>query len=141
MEHTQKKERLFYLLNICLPLTLGALIYLALRPDTYIAYYLRCLFNLPTMTLVCGGVYKFLRNYSSDILWAYSLMFAVFVVSNRSAKRLILTAALCIVFEISIEMCQYIGIIKGTFDILDVIAEIIATVVAFIIIKKKNERE
>lgn len=141
MEQTRKKNRIFYILNISIPLAIGALIYFIFRPDTYIAYYLRNLMELPTMTLGSGGLLKFFRNYSCDILWSYSLMFAIFTVGNKSAKRLILTTALCAVFEILIEICQHIGFINGTFDIFDLLAEIIATIVALIIIKKRIERE
>ena len=137
MEQARENDRLFYILNICIPLVTGAIIYFVFRPDTYISDFFRNVFVLPTLSVSPGWFSDFLRNFACDVLWAYALMIAVFAVSKKSDKRLIVTAVLCIAFEIAIELCQNIGIISGTFDVLDVIFEIIATIVAVIIIKKK----
>ena len=74
------------------------------------------------------------RNYALDMLWGYSLVFAVYlIIDNNTAGWQVLL--LTFVFSTFIEAIQLYQTIPGTFDLLDIIAEGIAEIIAVIIIK------
>ena len=78
------------------------------------------------------------RNFLPDILWAYSLTFAVALVWLPEEKVILKVLVICISFEIGVELSQKIGLISGTFDWLDIIFEVCATVLGALIIKAKK---
>ena len=89
----------------------------------------------------------FISNFLSDILWAYSLTFTVFIILGISEKNILPTFIICGIFEISIELAQKTGLITGTFDILDIAFELAISAIALVVIKKfikrgqKNEKK
>ena len=127
---------LFWSLNILIPLTSGALIYLYFRPETYLSTFLSKLFGVHfEKTNISGSVIRyFLCYYLSDILWAYSLTFVLSLLIGYSKTALIITGATAFLFEIGVELLQKFEIIKGTFDIYDFLTESIATISALIFI-------
>ena len=135
-----------YIANIFIPIILGTIIYFVFRPDTYISIYLRQLFYIAGWNpfSIIGLNYPaviYLRNFGCDILWAYALVFAVHYFFDKTTRSLYLTAAICLGFDFFIELLQYINIISGTFDMMDVIVEAVATFVAVGILFKLCKEE
>ena len=126
-----KKIWLFNILNIILPLFLGLYIYVLFRKETYIAVLIQELtgitfhpwFDLPSW------IEAFLRNYLSDFLWAYSLTFSVSFVLGHTANKAI-CFAICACTAVLFELFQKLNVVQGTFDIMDIIVELIAIVLA-----------
>lgn len=141
----------FFGLNIIVPLLAGVFLYLWLRPDTYISAYLYKMLSLSVENFQFGfslpyQLNSFLRNFSCDMLWAYSLTFTVFLILGFKYESLKPTLIICAVFEVSIEFLQKFGVIPGTFDFLDILLELCVTIFAVIIIfftlrRAKNENE
>ena len=137
----QKQNTLvwFYLCNLFLPLVLGFIIYLGFRPDTYVSSYF-CIITGWTPVLwysdssVFQWVFVFLRNYSCDILWAYSLPIALWIFHNHTYSSLFLIGIESIAFEILIEFLQYKTIISGTFDLWDIILEGTGSIAAILMV-------
>ena len=91
----QKKDIFF---NVILPLLLGIGIY-----------------ELSNATILNG----FFRNYLPDGLWAYSLVSSLLIIWNRRIK--IFWIVLIFIFYIGFEVFQYIKVINGTGDYMDVL--------------------
>ncbi len=81
-----------------------------------------------------NNILKFIRYYFLDMMWAYSLMFTLTYILSDSNTALIIS----VIFSITIELFQLSPLIKGTFDVYDILAEIITVIIAFFIIKKNN---
>lgn len=90
-------------LNIILPLILGIIIYLINTPDI-------------------------IRNHLCDFLWAYSLAFSLTYIELNNKETFIITLSTGVVFE----LLQMMHLIKGTFDILDILVELLACIICYI---------
>lgn len=141
MNRSTRIRYLFYGLNIAIPLLLGLYIYLALRADTYISIIINGFLSLPILppSIFPRVILAFLRNYASDMLWAYSLGYAVMFVLGYSRKKLLLAAFLCVGFEVLLEFFQKTGLFHGTFDVFDILIEAVAICLALSLIKKYEE--
>ncbi len=133
----------FYLLNTIVPIILGLLVYIVFRRDSYIVRFILNYINLPvfSVTIPNETLLAFLKNYCSDILWSYSLTFAVAHFLPYSKKSLVLVFFLCGSFETIIELLQKTTLFQGTFDIYDIIFEVLSTAFALYIIYKIKKYE
>lgn len=140
-----KRIRVFTLINIVLPLAFGGLIYVITRPDTYISQWVYRVLHLSISSNVVKNVlprwlWLFLCNFSADILWAYSLTFAVYAIFHDCSRCMYLVFTVCILFEAGVEILQLFGILNGTFDCLDIAFEICATAIASLNIKHTGRK-
>ncbi len=125
----------FYFVNVIIPLIIGVFIYYAFRPDAYVSVFLWRIFhqiglNQQYDVLSIPPFSTFLKNYGCDILWSYSLVFAVHLFSDKNIRSLCFVTILCFEFDCIVEILQHLSIINGTFDIADVILELLSTLVA-----------
>lgn len=136
-----KREHIFWLLHIVVPLVVGGLMYLQLRPDTYLSG-LVCRgmgISAPVFTGTAPAgqaVLTFLRNFLCDMLWAYALTMTVAWILERPAAVLII----CCTMEMGIEWLQRLQILSGTFDPADIILECITTIIALFIVNRHRQR-
>jgi len=137
--HSCKKA--FYILNTLIPLLLGFGIYIAFRPDAIISKYTYALFGI--LPLSISLPYKWLQavicGFSCDFLWAYSLTFVVGMIVGYTKRNRITVFLICLLFEVLIEILQLVGFIHGTFDIIDIIVELLAIFLALVLITKYEE--
>ncbi len=143
MNRSTRTRYLFYGLNIAIPLFLGLYIYLALRTDTYISIIINRFLPLPVVpsSYFSRGILAFLRNFASDMLWAYSLGYAVMLVLGYSRKNILLATFLCVGFEVLLEFFQKTGLFHGTFDVFDILIEAAIICLALFLIKKYEEAQ
>lgn len=79
---------------------------------------------------------KFIRNYVPDFLWMISLFFISVNYSKRITKRyILLTAIYTFALGLIFELLQLANVVRGTFDILDIITYIISILLACIVEK------
>ena len=131
-----KKKIAFYLLNICIPLVIGLGIYLFCYKTTYINTAFENAFGFPLPYIYFDNAFhRFITSWACDMLWAYSLTFALYLCFRVFKKPLIITSVTSSLFAIIIELLQINGVINGTFDILDIISELVAIYLAVIMIK------
>ena len=130
----------FYWINILLPLSAGALLYLYWRPDAYISKLISSLFRMPAEPVHGrpAGIYRFIRYYLCDILWAYALTFSLSLYFGKNA----LWAALAVGvgFAVLTELLQLLPVTPGSFDILDIIIEMAVCTLTIIIINLYERR-
>lgn len=130
-------KKKFMYMNVLIPLIIGGVLYYAVSPEVIFVEQIDRLTGM-NLHINCKTTFiKIIRNYVPDILWAYALMFAlILIMGNKTADiwKMYMVAGL---FSILIEVLQLTGLVKGTFDIKDIIVEIIAELVAVFIIKKQ----
>lgn len=133
----KRKRRTCIELHIIVPLLVGAFIYIFCSPEVY---FVKCI----PQNLTGEGLLKTLpeqyphfrviRNYLPDMLWGYALVFALFrIVGNNAAdtKKVMLISFL---FSAFMELLQLSSSVKGTFDVFDIGAMLVAEVFAVFII-------
>lgn len=127
------KRRLFIITNTLFPLSFSVFIYLFFR-RTPILTYLET--NFYKFNILRDKVYihlsndnvffYFIKYYLTDFLWAYVIGFILTI--NCEFRRLYVVIIIIIVFEIF----QLIGILSGTFDILDILFEVFAIIISYV---------
>lgn len=132
-------------INVAVPIIIGAVLYYLFCPDIAFVQRIDSWAGTGLHLSVVSDcfVYRIIRNYLFDFLWAYSLMSgAVLLCGTDSFNRRPVVLAV-VVFEILMELSQLSPDIKGTCDIFDLIAEGVANV---LVIKKfpggdRNEKK
>ena len=135
-----KREHIFWLLHIVLPIVVGGLMYLQFRPDTYLSslIYRGMGISAPALTETSPAgqaVLAFLRNFLCDMLWAYALTMTVAWILEQP----IVVLVICCAMEMGIEWLQKIQILSGTFDPVDIILECFTTIFALLIVKRHRQ--
>lgn len=134
-----KKHTFFWFCNIVIPILLGTVIYLFWTNDTYISIIVRDylhripLFDIPLFNK-SSMLAAFIRNYFCDMCWAYAIIFCLVPIIGLSKKHIMLSTWIGIVFSIFMEVLQYFSVINGTFDIWDIILEVMACLIASLMI-------
>ena len=132
-----KRKIVFWIANIFIPLLIGGVVYILFRPDTYFSQYIFNKLNfIPVIDSEPTLIIKFIKYYLCDILWAYSLTFAVLFVFQNETNRFIASLSICIVFEMITEFVQLWNLIPGTFDFVDMVNECVTTLIIIFVCKK-----
>tara|TARA_B100002051_G_C16742557_1_gene645244 strand:- start:5050 stop:5469 length:420 start_codon:yes stop_codon:yes gene_type:complete len=131
--------------HVVIPILIGSSIYLIYRSETLIMF---GWFN----ALGVSDLVSKLRNFSlfnsqiplwikyslPDGLWVYSLTSLMIIIwQDVKSKSKYYWIASSIIIAIVIELGQYLRLIPGTYDILDIILCLIAFTLAFLILYKK----
>lgn len=129
------KKLEFYLTNIFLSLFVGLIIYVFLRPETYISDFVST--RVKTFCIDKEIVFfQFFKYYFVDALWAYAMTFSLAIFIDEKISCVI-SICVCIVWE----LFQLFSIVNGTFDFVDIIMYLAAVIIAVLIIffYKKGE--
>ena len=136
------KKKAFCIFNIIFPLLVGAVIYWFTSTDVIFVEAVRSIWGRPKHTgigNIGGGIARLVRYYMSDILWAYALVFALYLTVGSNAARVKTAFVIAVVFSAVIEVIQLSPVIPGTFDVIDILVETTAEAIAALIIKKQYE--
>ena len=142
---TQKKVRRFVFLHIVLPILVGGILYLFFCPDVFFVKKVDDILNISRNENVLkeSVLGEMIRNYLFDIVWAYSLTNTLLIICGRDRKSKRIAIVIAALMSIGMELLQLMECIGGTFDIVDVLVEIVAVFVAFLAYKycleKTNE--
>ncbi len=131
------KITIIYIMCIFVPLVYGYLAYLATTPKLPItAPVLSLLRNWDVSKLSC---LMFWPAHLCDVLWAFSFTFAVSATLKKNKFNYCISFVVVVFFGICFEVLQYFNVIPGTFDIYDILCEVIAvftaTVLVYLLIK------
>jgi hypothetical protein len=143
-------KKIFLMINIFAPLSLAAIVYYVISPDVIFVAWLDSLLgrgvHLDNIRFGTEAV-RFIRNYVLDMMWGYALVFALYFIMGNNAAGLTKLIIIASVFSTVMELLQLTPFVRGTFDVLDIIVEILAEATAVFIIKKHfmeefhNEKE
>ena len=149
MERRCKHKEKMMLANMIFPLMFGAIFYYLLSPDVIFVkrmdQFLGMGIHIGNIDLNCAFI-RLLRNYLPDMLWGYALVFALYkIIGNKEAGvwKAFVTAFL---FSTVMECLQLTTFVRGTFDVFDIVGELLSEVAAVFIIKnffeeEKNEKQ
>ena len=132
-----KKE--FILLNVIAPVLIGAILYYLFFPE---AVFVRLIDNLLGSSYhipvnVDNILIKLIRFYFLDFLWAYALMSAVILIFKNDSRVFVII----LIFEIVLELIQLLPSIRGTFDVCDIGIEILASILAIKLSRRRFKNE
>ena len=125
------KYIVFCLSNCIFSLLTGALIYVFAGGNTYINKIITVP-SIPKNDTIFG---ELVRCYLADALWAYALTFSLSIFINRFCAGVIAFS-----FGLIWEIYQKYSIISGTFDIVDIIMYLAASMLAVLIIHLNKRR-
>ena len=135
---SNKTKKYFFLIsNAFVPLLLGLAIYVFMKNGTYINSFLGVEFNYSPKTVL--GI--FIANWFCDFLWSYALVFALYLVLSPFKNNLIFSCVTSALLGLILELLQGTNILSGTFDWWDIIIEIVAVIIALLILKKTNKKD
>lgn len=132
-----KKE--FILLNVIAPVLIGAILYYLFFPE---AVFVRLIDNLLGSSYhipvnVDNILIKLIRFYLLDFLWAYALMSTVILIFKNDSRVFVII----LIFEIVLELIQLLPSIRGTFDVCDIGIEILASILAIKLSRRRFKNE
>lgn len=125
------KRIIFFCINTFVPLASGICFYALFTQDTYISTILETSTIMPAKS----PFFVLCRYYLCDMLWSYALMYTLCVLSSITGYGIANLFLKCIAFEAAFELLQHFRIISGTCDILDIVLECIANLLAIAIWK------
>lgn len=132
------RVRISYILCALISLSLGVLIYLVFRRETYLHILLPEIIDLNFEYLrevtKESEFVSFLKYYFVDFLWGLSLSFSLLSVVNfKKISRVLFVSVVSVLWGILWEISQLTSLTKGTFDYLDILMYILAVIVAALI--------
>ena len=143
MMREKTKWRIFRILNILIPLLLGSAIYISMTDDTFISRWVRSAvaWEVDAVIRPDPGILRLLRNYLCDICWAYSMVFCVAWILGDGSVSLAVAVSICVLFSSLMEFLQLCAAIPGTFDVWDILLEIVSCLIAGMVIYTKIWRK
>lgn len=137
------KEIAFVVMNIAIPLAFGGLFYCAFAPDVILVKWVSSHLGSHTIrsNIVDTPVLLFMRNHLLDMLWSYSLVFAIQLIIGGKKKSVLSITVLVTLLGTTLELLQFTGVILGTSDVLDVVFEAVAAAIAGLIIIRRGTYE
>ena len=83
-----------------------------------------------------------IRNYLPDICWTFSFYFAsINFAFNISKNYIVLNSVYVLLISMLFELLQYFGIIKGTYDTVDIFIYIFSIMIACLIEIKMRRKD
>ena len=133
------------ILNVILPLLAGFIYYYLFCPDVILIAKIDSILKVKYHIQIpnTNFMVRFVRFYLLDALWAYALMFCLFIILGNTLTELKKSIVISVGLSIVMELLQLLNVVVGTFDICDIFVEIVAIFIASIIIIKhiKEERD
>lgn len=120
---------------------IGALTYYVISPDVIFVQQIDSFLGIDNHgydIAHASSAIRFVRLYFLDMTWGYALVFALYLLTGNNTADLIKLLILAIAFSAVLEFLQITSLVKGTFDVIDIVAEALAEMVAVFIIKAKS---
>ena len=134
-EKTSYTWRLFFsIINVVSALILGLTIYLVFVPTAHISQLIYDIIGINLQAKYNFKEYSIVKCYVADFLWAYALFNLIVVIQADKVKDFLCVGIECVLFACLIEALQLTPLFDGTFDVLDILVEVIAIGFAFFVI-------
>ncbi len=128
---TFPKRNVLFTVNIIIPLIIGLFIYLTKPSSTYLSDFLSGFRSvLPIIRYP-----EIIDFYACDFLWTYSMFFCLRLALGDALKGKynLMVITVTGVVAIILETLQLIKGVPGTFDPMDIVTELIAVTVAYLL--------
>lgn len=133
-------KKIFIYANISLPILAGSLFYYVTSPQVIFVQNIDRLLGVSLHVRMENTFVVNLRSYMPDMLWAYALVFSLMLVTGNKTAYVWKMFVIAGMFSTIMEVLQVTRCVKGTFDVMDIIVEIIAELMAVFIIKRHDMR-
>lgn len=137
-------RKMIMVLHILCPIAAGAFVYYLASPDVLFIKKIEAFIGGTASIHVFPTASAFLRlvrNYLPDMMWGYSLVFALFCIIGNNAADIWKVFWTAFPFSAAMEIMQKASFIPGTFDVFDIFVEFLAEAIAVCIIYKLYSRE
>ncbi|MCZ2297942.1 MAG: hypothetical protein LC134_00525 [Chitinophagales bacterium] len=125
-EEKINNKRIAFLCKHCVfPLAIGSLVYLLLRTEPTIAEKFIG-WNFNALNIGSSKILSFIIGSLPDFCWLYALLFLQTAIWKGTGKIPLSLIIALYVIPILTELFQYLHIISGTGDIIDIIAYLLA---------------
>ncbi len=136
----RRKENIYIVCSwinlVIIPLLIAGVVYYLFFPDVIFVRYIDRFagFDLH-IHLPYNHLLEIVRNYSFDVVWAVSLISASYLIykDDISVQKITIVG---VSFETVMECLQLIPWIPGTFDIVDIVVEIMASIIVLVCLIK-----
>lgn len=132
----EKHPGVFWYMNVFLPLICGMTLYMFIHQDWLFAFAERQSSLFCWLRSITYREFRpqswfgyFVKNQLGDLLWAYAFEVTL-VLSTGNLRKALLYG---IVITIAAELFQLLPIVYATFDILDIIAQVVGIILASIV--------
>ena len=143
MPRKSKNWILFRVVNILVPLLAGMVLYTILTDDTYVSQWIRRTFAQENSSVLStrAGFLRFCRNHLCDMCWSYSLVFCIAWILGQGRVWLTVSVSVCALFSTLMELVQLSAAFPGTFDVWDILLEIVSCLIAGMVIYTNIRRK
>lgn len=115
----------------CAALMLGCILYVCFRSTTYVAVFFR---RIPLINLLCQFIQPYsnavLSFYFTDFLWAFSFCCLLNAIHVPGIKGTILCGGATFFAGVIWEVLQYMHVVTGTCDALDMLTYLLAALLS-----------
>lgn len=121
--------------NVLLPLLIGTAVYVLWNPNTYIGIFVSRLLGVRSCCLSenlwNNQLSMWIKYYAADMAWAYAFAYSLCLVTGTDRRARIACLSACVLLEIFLELAQYIHVISGYFDWMDIVVELVMNFCAY----------
>lgn len=128
------------------PITIGGYIYILYRPLHLIMF--KAIEEVHLMNIVL-----WLRKYSEkiilpefvlyslpDAIWMYSFNYFLLTYLKTEKRKRNFCSFISFIFVIGSELGQFIGLVRGTYDLNDLLAYTLGFILSYILVNQKNKK-
>lgn len=129
----RKREILRAVFFTFIPLLVGGIVYYWLFPEVWFVRFINSRLDLKAtdgLSVTDSMFLQFIRNYAFDLLWAFAFANLVCIILSGSLHVKKASLIVPILAGSVLEILQLMGLSSGTFDIWDIFAEGLGTVIA-----------
>lgn len=122
------------LISALFAFVLGVVCYIFFNPDANVTKWIGYYFNVKTIYLKPEILHIIIKSFAADFFWSLSFTLAVQSIMNFFGRQK-LYLLYCSVLGVLFELLQLFGIVRGVFDIFDIIVYIAGSFTAIAVIK------
>ena len=138
----KNRDRIFLWMNILLPVMVGGITYYLISPEVFFVRQLDALLGSGIHIENVGSqgtFFRWFRNYALDMLWGYALFFTLHLMVADDTAEWWKTFGMAAVFSAGMELLQIMPGVAGTFDVWDIVVELLAEgMAALVLLCDKN---
>lgn len=137
----------FLLIFIAIPMFIGGMIYILFRPESLLMFKWFNYLDLTSLITKLRGNFSFLGSYLPgwvvyslpDGIWVFSLTAVMFKIwQNGALLSRLFWCSIGPILGVGGEIGQYFSVVPGTFDIADLVINVVSSLLAFYFVKISN---
>lgn len=135
---SRRSKCIIGLITVVCPLIIGAIFYYLMCPSVWFVQQIDMWLDkqMREATFVSNSAFGIIfRYYFFDLVWAFSLVSTLCIICGDSIKDMISAILFTTILGTLMELLQLVGMAQGTFDLWDIIVELIASMLGVLAVK------